>query len=150
MALRRTFNYLVERLGPAQPPDYRNWAWGGLHLVTFGHVAGRVPALAGHFSRGPYPVGGDGNTIFATGGGITVEASTAVVAPPFRFVADLSDLSRCYGLLAPGNSGRPDSRHYDDQIEGWFSGKYHPMLYKREDAQRGARGRLTLARRNAE
>ena len=126
LALRRTFNYLAERLGPAQPPRYGNWAWGRLHMVTFAHIAGRVPALAGHFNRGPYPVGGDGNTIFATGGGLTVEASAAVVGPPFRFIADLSDLSRCYGLLAPGNSGRPDSPHYDDQIDGVVQGEVSP------------------------
>ncbi len=144
LALARTRNYLAERLGPPQPPDYRNWAWGRIHMVTFGHVAGRVPALSGHFSRGPYPLGGDGNTIFATGGGLTRAASTAVVGPPFRFIADFSDLSRSYGLLAPGNSGRPDSPHYDDQIAGWFKGKYHPMLYRREDVERGARRRLML------
>nr|MCU0508632.1 penicillin acylase family protein [Anaerolineae bacterium] len=147
IALARTRNYLAERCGPAQPPDYRNWSWGRLHMVTFAHIAGRAPALEGHFNRGPYPLGGDGNTIFATGGGLTREASAAVVGPPFRFIADLSDLSRSYGLLAPGNSGRPDSPHYDDQIKGWFAGKYHPMLYRREDVERGARRRLTLAPR---
>jgi penicillin G amidase len=143
IALRRTYNYLAERFGAPQP-DYSNWAWGNLHMVTFGHVAGRVPALAAHFNRGPYPLGGDGNTIFATGGGLTREASTAVVGPPFRFIADLSDLSRCYGLLAPGNSGRPDSPHYDDQIKAWFKGKYHPMLYRREDVDRSGRRRLRI------
>jgi penicillin amidase len=144
LALARTRNYLTDRLGPAQPPDYRNWGWGNLHVVTFGHIAGRVPALSRHFNRGPYPLGGDGNTIFATGGGLTRAASTAVVGPPFRFVADLSDLSRCYGLLGPGNSGRPDSRHYDDQIDAWFKGKYHPMLYRQEDVARAVRRRLKL------
>ena len=110
---------------------------GFLASVAIGFLGapGRVPALARHFDRGPYPVGGDGNTVFATGGGVTAEASTAVIGPPFRFIADLSDLSRCYGLLAPGNSGRPDSPHYDDQVEAWFKGKYHPMLYS---GRRGA------------
>lgn len=144
LALRRTYNYLVSRLGEPELPGWRNWSWGRLHMVTFAHIIGRVPALTRHFNRGPYPVGGDGNTVFATGGGLTVEASSAVIAAPFRFIADLSDLSRCYGLLAPGNSGRPDSPHYDDQVDAWFKGKYHPMLYRREDVERGARRRLTL------
>lgn len=144
LALRRTYDYLRDRLGEPQPPDYRNWAWGRLHMVTFGHVAGRLAALAQHFNRGPYPIGGDDNTIWATGAGLTVEASTAVIGPPFRFIADLSDLSRCYGLLAPGNSGRPDSPHYDDQIEAWFKGQYHPMLYAREDVERRARHWLLI------
>ncbi len=145
VALRRTYDYLADRLGQPDLPGYAQWAWGRLHTVTFGHVAGQAPTVARHFNRGPYPVGGDENTVFATGGGVTPEASRAVVAPPFRFIADLSDLSRCYGLLAPGNSGRPDSPHYDDQVEAWFKGKYHPMLYKREDVERGARRKLILA-----
>ncbi len=39
----------------------------------------------------------------------------------------------------------PTAAHYDDQVEAWFKGKYHPMLYAREDVERGARQRLTLA-----
>lgn len=144
VALRRTYDYLRDRLGEPQAPDYRNWAWGRLHMLTFAHVAGRLAALARHYNRGPYPIGGDGNTIWATGAGLTVEASTAVVGPPFRFIADLSDLSKCYGLLAPGNSGRPDSPHYDDQIEAWFKGQYHPMLYARKDVERRARHWLLI------
>ena len=92
LALRRTYDYLQDRMGEPQMPDYRNWAWGRVHMLTFGHVAGRVPVLSGHFNRGPYPLGGDGNTVFATGRGLTVEASTGVIGPPFRFIADLSDL----------------------------------------------------------
>lgn len=148
-ALRRTYSYLEERFGRPELPGYENWAWGRLHTVTFGHIVGQTPATSVHFNRGPYPVGGDENTIFATGGGFTPEASTMVIAPPFRFIADLSDLSRSYGLLAPGNSGRPDSPHYDDQIDAWFKGKYHPMLYKREDVEQGAQKRLVLTPRQS-
>ncbi len=144
LALRRTHDYLVERLGEAEPPEYRSWAWGRLHMITFAHTLGQAPVLERHFSRGPFPVGGDGNTIFATGGGLTRADSRAVVAPPFRFIADLSDLSGCYGLLAPGNSGRPEDRHYDDQVSAWFEGGYHPMLYAAEDVRRNADRRLAL------
>ncbi len=143
IALRRTLAYLQSRLGPPEP-ELRNWAWGRLHTLTFGHLAGRVSVLARHFNRGPFPLGGDGNTIWATGNGLTPEASTAVVGPPFRFIADLGDLDHCWGCLVPGNSGRPDSSHYDDQIGAWFKGEYHPMLYAREVVERGAVTRLKL------
>lgn len=143
IALRHTLAYLADQLGPPGP-DLRNWAWGRLHTVTFGHLAGRVPALAQHFNRGPFPVGGDGNTVWATGNGLTPEASTAVVGPPFRFIADLGDLDHCWGCLVPGNSGRPASPHYDDQIAAWFKGEYHPMLYARADVEGGAVARLHL------
>ncbi len=105
---------------------------------------GSVAALGQHLNRGPYPLPGDGTTVWATGSGMTPESSRGVVAPPFRFIADLSDLRNCLGLLAPGNSGRPDSPHYDDQIAAWYAGEYHPMLYVREDVERGTRNRLWL------
>ncbi len=144
IALRRTTAYLHDRLGPAQPPYFEAWAWGRLHTITFGHLAGRVPALSRHFNRGPYPLGGDGNTLWATGNGLTPAASASVVGPPFRFIADLGDLDHCLGLLAPGNSGRPASPHYDDQIDAWFAGDYHPMLYARQDVEREAAAKLLL------
>jgi len=143
-ALRQTMAYLEERLGPPGP-GLRNWAWGRLHTLTFGHLVGRMSALARYFNRGPFPLGGDSNTVWATGNGLTPEASTAVVGPPFRFIADLADLDHCWGCLVPGNSGRPDSPHYDDQIAAWFKGEYHPMLYARADVERGTVARLKLA-----
>lgn len=148
MALRRTVAYLRYHLGPAQGPEFAAWAWGRLHTITFGHLAGRVPALSRHLNRGPYPVGGDGSTLWATGNGLTPEASTAVVGPPFRFIADLGDLNHCWGLLAPGNSGRPNSAHYDDQIAAWFEGDYHPMLYARDDIEHDATAKLSLRPRS--
>ena len=143
-ALRRTLAYLRERLGPPDGPEMRNWAWGRLHTLTYGHLVGRVPALTRHFNRGPYPLGGDGSTVWATGSGITPAESTAVVGPPFRFIADLGDLRNSLGLTAPGNSGSPASPHYDDQIDAWFNGEYHPMLFAREDVERGAARRWLL------
>ncbi len=143
IALQRTVAYLKERLG-RPGPDFRNWAWGRLHTLTFAHLAGRMPALARHFNRGPFPLGGDSNTIWATGNGLTPEDSRAVVGPPFRFIADLRDLNHCWGCLVPGNSGRPDSPHYDDQIDAWFKGEYHPLLCAREEVEREAVARLLL------
>ncbi len=144
LALRRTAAHLTEKLGPPEGTAMRNWAWGRLHTLTFGHMMGVVSTLGQHLNRGPYPLPGDGTTVWATGSGITPVSSRGVIAPPFRFIADLSDLRRCLGLLAPGNSGRPDSPHYDDQIAAWYAGAYHPMLYAREDVVAGARHRLRL------
>lgn len=144
LALRRTMARLTEWLGPPDGPEMSNWAWGRLHTLTFGHPVGAVAALGQHFNRGPYPAPGDGNTVWATGSGITPESSRSAVGPPFRFIADLGDLRNSVGLLAPGNSGCPDSPHYDDQIEAWFKGEYHPLLYAREDVEAGAKMRLWL------
>jgi penicillin amidase len=140
LALRETVDFLTNELGP----DIRDWAWGRLHTLTYSHILARVKPLDRLFNRGPYPLGGDGTTVWATGGHLHDLSSEVIVGPPFRFIADLGDLRNSLGLLAPGQSGQPGSRHYDDQIQAWFTGEYHPMVYARQDVERETEARLRL------
>jgi penicillin amidase len=86
--------------------------------------------------------------VWATGASRHDLNSDGIIGPPFRFIADLGDLRQSRGLLAPGQSGQPGSRHYADQVDAWFQGNYHPMLYAREDVEREAVARLTLLPRS--
>jgi penicillin amidase len=119
--------------------------WGKLHKLTFSHVLGQAPPLDRLFNRGPYPLGGDTNTVWATGSSLTDLDVDQVVGPPFRFIADLGNLENCQGLLAPGQSGQPSSRHYDDQIQAWFKAGYHSMYFSRQAVEKNAVSRLRLA-----
>ncbi len=141
MALRETVDLLKAQLGS----EIGDWAWGKLHTLTYAHMLGRVKPLDKLFNRGPYPLGGDQHTLWATGASHHDLSCDRVIGPPFRFIADLGNLRRSVGLLAPGQSGQPGSRHYDDQVTAWFTGEYHPMLFAREDVEREARGVLRLA-----
>jgi len=40
-----------------------------------------------------------------------------MVGPPFRFVVDLGGLARCRVVLITGQSGRPGTGHYDEQMQ---------------------------------
>jgi penicillin amidase len=140
LALRETVDFLKAELGP----EIGDWAWGKLHTLTYGHTLGSVQPLDQFFNRGPYPLGGDGTTLWATGTSQHDLNTEAVVGPPFRFIADMGDLRNSLGLLVPGQSGQPSSKHYDDQVEAWFDGEYHPMLYAREDVEREAEAKLRL------
>ena len=126
LALRQTIDLLKERLGP----NAGDWAWGKLHKLRYSHIVGQAPALAPVFDRGPLPLGGDGTTVWATGSGMHTLDSDQVIGPPFRHISDLGDWRNSLGLLAPGNSGQPGSRHYDDQIKAWFEDGYHPLLFR--------------------
>ncbi len=141
LALRHTVDFLKERLGPG-PGD---WAWGKLHKLRYVHVVGQAPALAPIFNRGPYPAGGDANTIWAAASSLHTVDSDQIIGPPYRHISDLGDWRNSLGLLAPGNSGQPGSQHYDDQVDAWFEGGYHPLLFTREDVEREAEARLTLS-----
>jgi penicillin amidase len=139
-ALADSVQYLADRFGP--DPD--GWSWGALHRLAYRHTLGRVRPLDRLFNRGPYPLPGDQSTVWATGHRSFGDTIAGVIGPPFRSVIDLGDLRNSWGLLAPGQSGQPGSRHYDDQIQAWFDGDYHPILYYREDVEREARDRLEL------
>jgi penicillin amidase len=67
-----------------------------------------------------------------------------MVGPPFRFIVDLADMDHALGLLAPGQSGNPASPHYDDQVEAWFNGGYHPMLFRRDEVEQHLESHLEL------
>jgi penicillin amidase len=140
VALRETIEFLKQELG--SHPE--GWSWGQLHRLTFRHTLGGARPLDQVFNRGPYPVGGDGGTIWATGGSFHNLKSEAIVGPPYRFIADLGDLRNSLGVLVPGQSGHPGSPHYDDQIEDWFTQGYHPILYAREDVEKALEGKLRL------
>jgi penicillin amidase len=139
-AVTCTVDFLTSELGPS----VSDWAWAKLHKVTFSHALGRDFPLDHVFNRGPFPVGGDGHTLWATGAGQHDLVSDAVTGPPFRFIADLGDLRNSVGMLVPGQSGHPGSRHYDDQVRSWFEGVYHPMLVDRADVDRESVSHLVL------
>lgn len=140
LVLREVVDYLKAKLGP-RPED---WTYGRFHRLTYAHALGGVPALGAFFNRGPYPVGGDGNTVWATGPAGPPDTTEKLIGPPFRFIADLGDLRNSLGLLAPGQSGNPASPHYDDGVRAWLEGGYHPMLWAREDVEAEEEARLTL------
>ena len=127
-AMRETVDILKKTCGLKM----EDWNWGKIHSLTFGHPLGSVKPLDRIFNRGPYPIGGDGDTIWASGINRFDLGERDMVGPPFRFIADLSEWNNSLGMLVPGQSGHPASTHYDDNIAGWFKGEYHLMLFDRE------------------
>jgi penicillin amidase len=140
LVLRETVDDLKQHLGPGMD----DWAWGKLHTLTLSHPLGAVKPLDRLFNRGPYPIGGDYDTVWACGATRFDLSSKALVGPPFRFIADLSNLDNCLGVLLPGQSGQPTSANYDDQLQTWFNGGYHPMYFSRELVQTESKSKLTL------
>ncbi len=129
LALERTIKFLRKEQGL----EMSTWSWGFHHKLTFQHALGRIKPLDEIFNRGPYPVGGDHNTVWATATMLDrVDSSDGMVGPPSRFIIDLADFNRSLSILAPGQSGQVGSPHYADQVEAWFKGEYHPMLFDRD------------------
>ena len=139
-SLKQAVRWLKQELGP----DPNSWSWGRLHALTFAHILGRHPLLAQAFNRGPYPLGGDADTLCQTAISPGEPFAAKEVAPTYRQIVDLGDLKRSLSIHAPGQSGHLGSPHYDDLTEMWLKGAYHPMLWERADVEREAEGRLRL------
>ncbi len=142
--MRRALQEAIDELKRAQPGPMSAWQWGKLHRLTFQHPLAANPLMAAVFNRGPYSIGGDYSTIWAAGASYHDLDDDHMVGPPYRMIIDLGDLRRSRSLLAPGQSGNPASPHYDDQVQPWFRGEYHPMLYARADVEQHTRHMLTL------
>ncbi len=114
---------LAARLGG----DTGQWDWGELHGVHFSHPMGREQPLSWLFSRGPIPFGGSTFTVANAVVSLRQPYDTTV-GTSFRFLADLSDLSRSRSAVPTGASGHPLSPHYFDQNAAWLSGESHPLM----------------------
>jgi penicillin amidase len=146
-ALADALDWLVKEYGGSLD----GWTWGRIHPATFHHPLGTQKPLDQIFDRGPFPYGGDTNTVWqaafvprlpiSSDGGFTAS---------WRQIVDLDDFDRSRAIHTTGQSGHPGSPHYDDFIAPWLAGEYHPMLWTRAavDAHVEARQELTpLARR---
>ena len=103
--------------GPAVRP------WGTTHQPQFRHPLGA--ALLNPPSR---PVGGDGDTVFATGI-VPAAGPVATYAALARYVFDVGDWENCGWVVFHGASGHPGSPHYADQNAVWSACEMVPMRY---------------------
>lgn len=125
--------------------DPVRWRWGRMHSLTLRHVLGSQAALGRLLNRGPFPIGGDGDTIWnAQVARHDPGLDGVMIGPPFRFIADLSELGQSRGQLMPGQSGQVGSPHYADGIGPWLRGDYHPMVIDRTAVEGNAEARFTL------
>jgi penicillin G amidase len=135
-SLREAVSELRSRLGP----DMKKWRWADLHVAEFRHALSTDEATRVVFDLKPVARGGDGGTVNATGGADFRQTSGA----SFREILDLSDWDNSVAINVPGQSGQPESKHYQDLLPLWAEGKYFPLLFSREKVEKHAADRLIL------
>jgi penicillin amidase len=138
--LAEAVRWLRVELGAA--PD--GWQWGRLHMFTAQHVLSVRKPLEQVFSLGPYPMGGDTDTVCQTAFAPDAPYQAQAAAPSYRQIVDLGDLERTVHIAPPGNSGVLGDRHYDDLLPLWLKGEYVAAPWSREAVERVAKARLTL------
>ena len=128
-SMKEALSYLRKFCGR----DMSKWQWGKIHTVTFPHVLARKRILRRIFSRGPYPVDGDMNTIPQASYDPMNPFSCTASIVSYRQIIDLADLTKSVAVNSTGASGQPASSHFGDQIPLWRNFEYHPMLFCRRD-----------------
>jgi penicillin amidase len=131
---------LAQELGP----DMNRWRWGRLNRVHFAHPAGAVKPLHLLLNRGPYPMGGDRDTLLRAISLPEFPQPPVRVGDAVRLIADVSDWEQCRIVIPGGQSGHAASRHYADLIPLWREGRFQPMPFARDQVERYAEARLRL------
>jgi penicillin G amidase len=118
-----------QELSARQGTDPRRWSWGSLHKAYFRHAldaAGGTSLL----DRGPVARPGDDDVVQATY--FHDDSFDQVSGASYRQIFDLSDWDHAVAINVPGQSGQPDSPHFDDLLSLWSRGAYFPLKFSRQ------------------
>ena len=126
-SLRTALDELAERLGA----DMDAWAWGALHHARFVPAAAALASepLKSKLTHGPLPMPGSAFTLCAHT--FRMDDFALTNGPSFRMVCDVGAWDNSLVINSPGQSGDPDSPHYNDLFPLWAEGDYVPMLWTR-------------------
>jgi penicillin amidase len=142
-ALGAALTAAVEELRDKLGSDIAHWQYGKIHRMTYNHALGAIKVLSKFFNRGPFPVGGDADTI-NVGMALPTQPQVVTTVPSYRQIINLADLTASFASHAPGQSGHPSSKHYDDFIDMALTVSHHPMLFERETIEAHKEGTLHL------
>ncbi|MFX0000339.1 MAG: penicillin acylase family protein [Candidatus Hodarchaeota archaeon] len=118
LALNSTIEWLENFYGTADPS---NWRWGDIHKYYFTSIT-YLDAL----SKGPYDGDGEGYTVHPSGANIRDGVGYSGGGAAHRIIIDFSNLSNSRTVIAGGQRGLSNSKHYADQLEQLFlQGKLH-------------------------
>ena len=104
-------NQLLNQLGAVGDA----WKWKNFRGTDVYHLA-KIPG----FGRMHLPTGGDWNIPNAT---------ARTHGPSWRYVVELGDRPRGYGIYPGGQSGFPGSVHYDQFLDAWVKGDLYQLNF---------------------
>ena len=144
-ALRQSLSAAVAELRRRGGEQPHRWRLAAVHRVTFSHAFGTQRIIGRLFNRGPLPVPGDNDTVFAAPPEPAAPYDRAAAIPSYRLLVDFAPGGETTAVLAGGQSGHPLSRDYANQLGAWRRvDPGHPLLIERAAIEREARATLRL------
>jgi penicillin amidase len=120
--------------------------WGSLHTATFASQPlgeSGISDIEALVNRGPFAADGGRDIVNANSWSIDNPAEITG-HPSMRMILDLSDFDASQSVIPTGQSGHPGNPLYDNQIELWLNGQYHPLWWSRELVEANASEQLIL------
>jgi penicillin amidase len=139
-ALAEAVDKLREELGS----DPVKWSWGQVHPLILEHPLGSRAPLDKIFNRGPFPTGGDHDTIAQAGRLASQFHSNVIGLANLRAVHDIGNWDDNRFVICGGQSGNPFSPHYDDLLQIWLRGETITMAWSEASIQRVTKQTLRL------
>ena len=135
-AVSRALHLAIEDLVRRQGSDMSRWRWDVVHRARFPHQGlDGVFGLGRLLSRSA-PSAGDWSTV-NVGSVATDSPYDQISIASYRQIIDLSPANDSRFIDAVGQSGHPQSPHYDDFLSDW-----HAVKHRRdENRTRGHRAR---------
>jgi penicillin amidase len=124
--------------------DSNSWQWGRLHQLHLHNHLARIPGLGRLWKPMTLPVAGDGYSVNQTDLSPQFPPHPVNIIPSCRLIMDVGQWDNSLAVLPGGQSGHPASYHYQDGVDDWQHGRYHPMLFSYHRVQRAARATLSL------
>jgi penicillin amidase len=143
-ALRRTAEWLTQRYGSIDPANY---TWADMHGTNFTNPYGG--ALEGGWvatNGGEDTVNVSSSTFYAGNSSDPAERFDSHDGAIFRMVTSFAEDGTPEATLnfPRGNSGEPDSPHWDDTLQDWIDGEYKPLPYRRAEVEAAMESMFTL------
>ena len=139
-ALETAINILRAQFGSRE----EGWQWGRLHYVNLYHHLAHLPVVGRLWRPVKHALGGDGFSVNQARVAPQFPPAAVHVIASCRMILDVGAWDNSASSLPGGQSAHPASVHYQDSIEDWLQGEYHPMLYNRERIETEAENRLFL------
>jgi penicillin amidase len=134
------FARALARAVAAHGSDPARWRYGRWHRLHLRHPLDRR-GLRRLVSRGPFPLGGDVDTLSL----LTDAGRGTMIGASMRAVYDLGDPDGTSIALCGGQSGHPASRHYADLLPRWLRGDHVDLPMSRRRVEASAESRLVLS-----
>jgi penicillin amidase len=139
-----TLRTVVEELRARHGDDPAGWAWGQVRPLTLRHLIDRRPPLDRIYNLGPFPWGGDANTLSQASALPLDPTGNPGFVASLRMVVDVGAWEESRFVLAGGQSGNPFSPHYADQFALWRRGEGVPIPWSEAAVRRATRRTLQL------